>query len=129
MWLIFGWFQVMKGSRVDYDLIQGNKNGKTKCSRIFVHQPGRPAGQSAPDTTLASGPEEALQQQAPQGVCLPMLIWLFTLVQVFQSAIWLLDLVNVSRSQQKGRQEERCQEAGSRASARASQEDSSVHRP
>jgi len=60
-------FEVMKGSRVDYDLIQGNKNGKTKCSRIFVHQPGRPAGQTAPDATLASGPEEALQQQPPQG--------------------------------------------------------------
>ena len=129
MWLICRWFQVMKGSRVDYDLIQGNKNGKTKCSRIFVHQPGRPAGQTAPDATLASGlasgPEEALQQQPPQGVCLPLLIWLFTLVQVFVQ--WLHDLVNVFRSQQKGRQEERCQEAGSRASARASQEDSSVH--
>jgi len=60
-------FEVMQGSRVDYDLIQGNKNGQFKCSRIFVHQPGQPAGQSAPDATLASGSEEALGQQASQG--------------------------------------------------------------
>jgi hypothetical protein len=59
-------FEVMKDTRVDYDLIPGNKSGQFKCSRIFVHQPGRSAGQNVPDTQLVSDGSGEHPSQQPQ---------------------------------------------------------------
>jgi len=52
-------FEVMKGTRVDYDLVPGSKKGSKKCGRIYVH----PAGK-APEVQLPHDPEAAQPQGA-----------------------------------------------------------------